>query len=399
MIGLGKRSDRASLKGRYEIERTIGHGGMASVFAAYDQELDRPVALKLLADNLCGDEEAQERFKREARIAARLAHPNIVAIFDVGQDDGRPYIVMEYVEGKSLSALLQAEGPLSPDRAVALVRQACAGLEHAHEAGVVHRDVKPKNMLLRDDGVLKVADFGIARAAEVAGLTRVGDVVGSPPYIAPEQMHGRDISPATDVYGLGVLLHHLITGQSPYSFHSLPELAVKQDEKRFEPLRRRAPSASAELEAIVARCLEPSRRKRIRSTQLLDRKLSEIDPLDHGALAGEPGEADAETNAETAVLSSNGSSGRNPMLPGFANGMRRRRISLRMAVVAGAIVLAIAAEIGAVTLAGSDSDDGPAPSEDSADAQPGQSAPPIPSSDDPAEQARSLSQWLRDNSR
>jgi serine/threonine-protein kinase len=391
MIGVRKRQAAPrGLEDRYEIDRTVGHGGMASVFAAYDRDLDRPVAIKILADNLCGDEEAQARFKHEARIAARLAHPNIVAIFDVGEDDGRPYIVMEYVAGKSLSELLQEEGPLPPARAVAFVRQACDGLGHAHEAGVVHRDVKPKNMLLRDDGVLKVVDFGIARAAEVPGLTRVGDIVGTPPYIAPEQMHGREISPATDVYGLGVLLHHLTTGRSPYSAQSFPGLVAQQDARQFEPLRRRAPDASAELEAIIARCLEPSRRKRIRSTQLLDRKLAEVDPRgDIAPSAPEPEEREQiepASDERTAVLSDG--------LTQLGKRVRRWRVGPRLAIVLGVIALAVGIEIAAVALSGSGSSD--APPEEAAVAVEG--TPPVPSSDDPAQQARDLADWLRDRS-
>ena len=437
MMRLSRRSARDALEQRYEVERTIGHGGMASVFAAYDRELDRPVALKLLADNLAGDEESQERFKREARIAARLSHPNIVAIFDVGEEEGRPFIVMEYVEGESLAEVLKENGPLAPDRAVELVRQACAALGHAHEAGVVHRDVKPKNLLLREDGVLKVADFGIARAAEVAGLTQVGQVIGTPPYIAPEQMHGRDVSPATDVYGLGVLLHHLITGHSPYSGRGLFELLEQQKAKRFEPLRRGAPGASAELEEIVARCLEPSRRKRIRTTAALDSKLAALelggvpaavaetpdpepnpDPEPEPP-ALEPAPVEAEpADGGTAVLSFDDLVGsglaqlrslreksaaatrrarekRAARIAKATRPRRRRRISGRIAAVIGIIVLAVAVEVAAVALISSGSDE---PAEQSAAAA-GESGPSVPTSDAPAQQARNLADWLRDNSR
>src|SRR5689334_17683203 len=176
---------------------------MATVYLAQDEELHRPVAVKVLAENLAGDAALRERFLREARLAARLSHPNVVSVYDAGEtEDGLPYIVMEYVPGTTLAEL----GRVPPHEGVELVLQACRGLAHAHAAGLVHRDVKPQNLLLRDDGTVKVADFGIARAAETTALTQIGTVLGTAAYLSPEQALGEEVTAAADVYSLGAVL-------------------------------------------------------------------------------------------------------------------------------------------------------------------------------------------------
>src|SRR5512132_3538058 len=172
---------------------------MATVHLAHDEELDRPVALKLLPEHLAGDDAFRARFLREARLAGRLSHPNVVRVYDAGEADGRPFIVMEYVPGTSLAEA----GRLAPGRVVELGVQACAGLQHAHDAGLVHRDVKPQNLLVRGDGTLKISDFGIARAAEATQITAAGTILGTAGYLAPEQAAGEEASAAADVYGLG----------------------------------------------------------------------------------------------------------------------------------------------------------------------------------------------------
>src|SRR4051794_12235455 len=239
--------------GRYRIERPLGHGGMATVFAARDEELGRPVAIKLLADGAAGDPEVRSRFLREARLAGRLSHPNVVRVFDAGEDGGRPYIVMELVDGETVADLLARRGRLDPAEAISLGRQAAAALQHAHDAGLVHRDVKPQNLLLRRDGTLEIADFGIARAAESTRLTLAGTVLGTAAYLAPEQALGDDVGPAADVYSLGAVLYELLAGEPPFRFESLAQIATERPPLR--PLRELAREVPPALEDVVMRAL------------------------------------------------------------------------------------------------------------------------------------------------
>jgi serine/threonine protein kinase len=242
--------------GRYRLGRPLGHGGMATVYLGHDSELDRPVAIKVLAENLAGDEAFRRRFLREARLAARLSHPNVVSVYDAGeQADGRPYIVMEHVDGETLAELLSERGRLPADQAAALAAQACRGLAHAHAAGLVHRDVKPQNLLLHRDGTLKVADFGIARLAEGTALTQAGTVLGTAAYLAPEQALGENATPAADVYSLAAVLYELLTGRPPYQLDSLADLAAKQAEGAITPVSELAHRVPRRVEDAVMRSL------------------------------------------------------------------------------------------------------------------------------------------------
>ena len=255
--------------GRYRLERPLGHGGMATVYLAHDVELERPVAVKLLAASLAGDEAFRRRFLREARLAARLSHPNVVGVYDAGEaEDGRPYIVMEYVDGSTL----EGRGPLPPPETVELAIQACHGLSHAHAAGLVHRDVKPHNLLLRNDGTLKVADFGIARAAEATALTQVGTVLGTAAYLAPEQAAGEEVTAATDVYALGAVVYELLTGRPPYEPESLADLA---DRPAITPVGELAPEVSPQVEDAVMRALARNPAYRQPSADELARELGD----------------------------------------------------------------------------------------------------------------------------
>jgi serine/threonine protein kinase len=240
---------------RYRWVRLLGHGGMATVELAHDTELDRPVAIKRLAENLAANEEYKQRFLREARLAARLSHPNIVGVYDAGAENGIPYIVMEYVEGETVSDLLRHRGRLEPAEAVALGLQACSGLETAHDAGLVHRDIKPQNLLITPDGTLKIADFGIARSLDGTQLTQAGTVLGTAAYLAPEQAAGAQVTAAADIYALGAVVYELLTERPPYEADSLAELFAKQTEGSITPLRELAPVAPARLEDAVMHAL------------------------------------------------------------------------------------------------------------------------------------------------
>jgi len=244
---------------RYEIERRLGAGGMSTVFMARDTVLERPVAVKLLAEHLADDEAFVYRFRREALSAARLQHPNIVTVFDSGEDpaSGRHYIVMEYVDGPSAADMLRERKQLDIGETANIVRDACHGLDYAHRAGVVHRDVKPGNLLLAEEmGITKLADFGIAKAAEQTRITQVGSVLGTAAYLSPEQARGEEAGPASDIYSLGVCAYQFLTGRLPHEYGSLTELALKQQQDPVDPVTDYRPEVSPELDEAVRLALE-----------------------------------------------------------------------------------------------------------------------------------------------
>jgi serine/threonine-protein kinase len=244
---------------RYVIENRLGAGGMSTVFMARDTVLERPVAVKLLAEHLADDEAFVYRFRREALSAARLQHPNIVQVFDSGEDpaSGRHYIVMEYVDGPSAADMLRERKQLDVQETANIVRDACHGLDYAHRAGVVHRDVKPGNLLFAEEmGITKLADFGIAKAAEQTRITQVGSVLGTAAYLSPEQARGEEAGPASDIYSLGVCAYQFLTGRLPHEYGSLTELALKQQQDPVDPVTDYRPEVSPELDEAVRLALE-----------------------------------------------------------------------------------------------------------------------------------------------
>jgi eukaryotic-like serine/threonine-protein kinase len=261
-------STPTQIASRYEIERRLGAGGMSTVFLATDSVLERAVAVKLLAEHLADDEDFVARFRREALAAARLQHPNIVQVFDSGQDpeSHRHYIVMEFVEGPSAADLLREYRELDVEQTVAIVRDACHGLDYAHRAGVVHRDVKPGNLLLAEEtGITKLADFGIAKAAEQTRITQVGSVLGTAAYLSPEQARGEEAGPPSDIYSLGVCTYQFLTGRLPHEYSSLTELALKQQQEVVASIREFRPEVPPQLDEAIRLCLEREPGSRYRS--------------------------------------------------------------------------------------------------------------------------------------
>src|SRR5437763_6805156 len=254
-----------TIAGRYRLDSRLGVGGMSTVYLAFDQRLERSVAVKLLAEHLADDPAFVSRFRREALSAARLVHPNIVQVFDFGFDEAQHqhFIVMEHVPGHSCAELLRDRGHLDVDQAVEIIAQACRGLEYAHRNGVVHRDVKPGNLLVSDSDVVKPADFGIARATDQSSITQVGSVLGTAAYLAPEQARGEPAGPQADIYSLGVVAYQLLSGRLPYEANSLSELALKQQRESPAPLHELNSRVPLELSRAVAMGLAIDARSRI----------------------------------------------------------------------------------------------------------------------------------------
>ncbi len=269
--------DPVILNHRYRLDRLAGTGGMAVVYRGYDLLLDRPVAVKVLREPYDSDPAFRARFLAEARAAARLDHPNIIHIYDVGEDQTRPYIVMELVEGEDLKALIRREGPLSIQRALALGRQLCAGVGNAHRAGIVHCDLKPQNIIVTPAGQVKVADFGIARAFNESSAPRPKESVvwGSPHYIAPEQAAGEPPTPASDVYSIGVILYELLTGVPPFHDEDATALVLKHMQEEPAPLTALNPRVPPRLDALVRKVLSKDPAARFRNADHLGAVLDE----------------------------------------------------------------------------------------------------------------------------
>jgi serine/threonine-protein kinase len=276
---------------------------MSTVHLALDQRLERHVAIKLLAEHLADDPAFVSRFRREALAAARLVHPNIVQVFDFGFDEAhhQHFIVMEHVSGQSCAELLRDRGHLDVDQAVEIVSQACRGLEYAHRNGVVHRDVKPGNLLVSDSEVVKLADFGIARAADQSSITQIGSVLGTAAYLSPEQARGEEAGPRADLYSLGVVTYQLLSGRLPYEATSLSELALMQQRELPAPLEAINPRVPPELADAVSMALEIDQEARPADALVLAKALNDgargIAPVDGDSLTSHLG-----TKAATRVL-------------------------------------------------------------------------------------------------
>ena len=346
--------------GRFRIDGTLGRGGMAVVYLAHDTVLGRPVAVKVLADHGMEDHSFRARFAREARIAAGLTHPNVVQVFDVGEEAGRPFIVMEYVEGETLGDELRRERRLAPARVIDVARQCCAGLACAHAAGLVHRDIKPQNLLVTADGAVKIADFGVAHALDQTRLTLTGSIVGTARYLAPEQTVSTRVTGAADVYALGVVMYELLTGRPPHPGDSLPELVLAKRRESAKPPRALRPEIPAQLDAAVVSCLAAAPERRPTAAGLAE------------ALTDEPTVVRSEPRRPAAAVRAE---------PGPRVFRARRRPPAFVAAVV--LVLAAAAVAGVLAMtAGGGSPPAPHPLR-------------TPAGPTPAEHAHNLAHWIR----
>jgi eukaryotic-like serine/threonine-protein kinase len=262
--------------GRYELGRRLGSGGMAMVYLAHDRLLDRDVAVKVLSEPYASDPAFVERFRREASAAAGLNHPNIVAVYDRGEADGSYYIVMEYLAGPTLKDVVRRRGPLEPGEAVDATLGILAALAAAHKRGVVHRDVKPQNVMVNEDGRVKVADFGIARAGGDSGMTEAGSIIGTAQYLSPEQARGDEVTAASDCYSVGIVLYEMLTGRVPFDGDRSVAVAMKQVSEPPPPPRELRPDIPPDLEAVVLKALRKRPSERYRTAEEFTGDLREI---------------------------------------------------------------------------------------------------------------------------
>ena len=254
---------------RYQIIKLIGEGGMANVYLAYDTILDRNVAVKVLRGDLASDEKFVRRFQREALSASSLSHPNIVEVYDVGEDNGEYYIVMEYIEGKQLKELLKKRGKLTTSEVVDIMLQITDGLSVAHDSYIIHRDIKPQNIMILENGLVKITDFGIAMALNSTQLTQTNSVMGSVHYIPPEQASGKGSTLKSDIYSMGILMYELLTGSVPYKGENAVEIALKQIKEPIPSIKEILPNLPQSIENIIINLmikikLKLSRKKKLK---------------------------------------------------------------------------------------------------------------------------------------
>jgi eukaryotic-like serine/threonine-protein kinase len=324
-----------TLNGRYRLEARIGAGGMSTVYRALDETLQRRVAVKLMTREVASDCDQLERFRREARAVAQLSHPNIVGVIDAGEDDGRPYIVFEYVDGETLKDRIRRKGRLAIPEAVAYSIEIARALGAAHARHIVHRDVKPQNVLIDNEGAAKVTDFGIARTLDEEGLTADGRVLGTTDYVSPEQALGQHVTGQSDLYSLGVALYEMLTGEVPFKGENQVAVAMKHVREQVPDVRVARPEVSAALAAIVDNATAKRLEDRYASDSELIADLEDV-------LAIETARAGSATGEVTSVLRT---------LPA---GKRRRvpyAIRHRGRAIAGLVVLLICAAGVAVWLA------------------------------------------------
>lgn len=283
------------LSERYEIIEKIGVGGMAIVYKAKDILLNRIVTIKVLREQFASDDDFVRRFRREAQSAASLSHPNIVSIYDVGKDGDTEYIVMEYVEGQNLKELIREYAPLSSEQSINLALQIARAIRHAHEHNIIHRDIKPHNILVTADGRAKVTDFGIARAVSAATVTHTGDIIGSVHYLSPEQAKGVQTNEQSDLYSLGIILYELLTGKVPYDGETPIAIALKHLQENPVPPSSLNPRISQELENVILKAIAKSPERRYQTASELIQDLTRVQNGEPLPMTEQPLEEDLES--------------------------------------------------------------------------------------------------------
>ncbi len=326
------------LSGRYRLESKLGSGGMSTVYLATDETLGRQVAIKVMHREISDQPDQLERFRREARAVASLSHPNLVAVIDAGEDGGHPYIVFEYVPGETLKKKIDEQTRLGLDEATAYAIEVGRGLACAHASKLIHRDVKPQNVLIDAEGRAKITDFGIARSLEVHGLTATGRVLGTTDYVSPEQAMGQEVDPRTDVYSLGVLLYEMLTGDVPFHAETQVGVAMKHVNEAIPNVQKARPEVSSALAAALERATAKEPKDRYHDMNFF---LADLE----GALEVEVSRAGHSTGEATTVLDS-------------VPGTRRKLVTRRTISWAGALLL-IAAAGTAIALAALTGDEGP----------------------------------------
>ena len=319
------------LNGRFRLEEQIGAGGMSTVYRAYDVNLERWVAIKLMHRDISSDPDQLERFRREARSVARLNHPHVVTVIDFGEDDGRPYIVLELIEGETLKQRIRRLGRLPVGEAVAYAIEVGRALEAAHACRLVHRDVKPQNVLLDSEGRAKVTDFGIARSLEVHGLTQTGRVLGTTDYVSPEQALGREVTEQSDVYSLGIVLYEMLVGEPPFRAESQVAVAMKHVQEPMPDVLIARPDVSSALAAVVDRATAKELENRSQSAAELVHDLEQVLAIE----AARAGETTGEATTVLQTLEGDTSE--------FAPLRLRRPRRWLLSVVAVALAVAVAA--------------------------------------------------------